>query len=94
MMVFKRLADLGGWIALGLFAGMAPVQAADVVTTKNIGLELANQIAMASVEACRKDVIRSAPWWSIATAIYVPPCAMIWRRDLHCKSLRKKRIWW
>ncbi|WP_237260333.1 GlcG/HbpS family heme-binding protein [Thiomicrospira sp. S5] len=55
MMIFKRLADLGGWVALGLFAGMAPVQAADVVTTKNIGLELANQIAMASVEACRKD---------------------------------------
>lgn len=43
-------------LVLGLMAlAMSSAQAADVVTTKNIGLELANEIAMQSVEACRKD---------------------------------------
>lgn len=45
----KRLV----WGVMALTLGS--VQAADVVTTKNIGLELANEIAMQSVEACRKD---------------------------------------
>lgn len=43
------------WV-LGMMAlAVSSAQAADVVTTKNIGLELANEIAMQSVEACRKD---------------------------------------
>ncbi len=38
-----------------LFGGLAiPSLASDVVTTKNIGMELARDIASASIEACRK----------------------------------------
>lgn len=38
-----------------MLAGMAPANSADVVTSKNIGMELANEIAMQSVLTCREQ---------------------------------------
>lgn len=44
------------WIGLGvLVLGFSVAQAADVVTSKNIGIELANEVAFKSIEACRKE---------------------------------------
>jgi uncharacterized protein GlcG (DUF336 family) len=41
--------------SLSLMLASALVQASDIVPVKQIGLELANTIAMKSVEACRKN---------------------------------------
>ena len=42
-------------LPLALVAAALPAHAADVLPVKQISLELARDIAMASVEACRKD---------------------------------------
>lgn len=42
-------------LPLALVAASLPTHAADILPVKQISLELARDIAMASVEACRKD---------------------------------------
>lgn len=42
-------------LGLALFFMVQHVFANDVITTKNVGLEMANDIASASIEACRKQ---------------------------------------
>ncbi len=45
------------WCGLGvwLLGAVTPAQAVDVVTTRNVGAELAMEIAIKTMQACRKD---------------------------------------
>ncbi len=45
----------GGVMAVASWAAVVPVGAVDVVTTRNVGAELAMEIALETLEACRKD---------------------------------------
>lgn len=49
----KNIIQIPAVLLSGLFS--ASIFGADVLTQKNIGLEAANDIAMMSIDACRKD---------------------------------------
>lgn len=49
----KNIIQISTILLSGLFS--ASIFGADVLTQKNIGLEAANDIAMMSIDACRKD---------------------------------------
>jgi hypothetical protein len=74
--------------SLTLLAASLPAHGAqtDVLPVKQIGLELARDIAMASVEACRKDGYNVSAVVLDRAGNVQAACATPWRRATRWKS--------